>query len=119
MKRIVQLGLALTMIGATAALAATGDRWYGTYRDGDYVRVEPVEVTRVAPREVYVYDERYDSRPIVIERDYTYAPREYVVVPDYYYRTYDDNFVKPLNPETGHLIDHGLFNRRGPNDFGQ
>ena len=117
MKRtpIALLGAALAL-SSTAALAAAGDRWHGSNRY-DYSRTEPVEVTRVAPAEVLAYEERYERTypaPVYVEREYRYEyePREVYVYRD------NADYTKPLNPQTGHYIGRGLFNKRGPNDFG-
>ena len=125
MNRIARLGIALALGAcATAASAQVVER-YVTYGGDVYVRPAPVEVVRVenaAPREVIVYDARY-AAPAVVARDYSYrdypyaGPRETIVVqaaPGYSYPMYD-----PRHPQMGHLIDQGLFNRRGPNDFGR
>ena len=106
-------------LASTAGLAATGDRWYGTNRGVVYEPVvEAVVVERVVsdrglyhPGRDVVYVERDASTaPVIIERTYVDRPG--------YVATYESNLVKPLNPETGHLIENGLFNRWGPNDFG-
>jgi hypothetical protein len=106
-------------LASTAALALHDDRYYTyrsydePYRSREYVRVAPGEVLRVGRDGTIVYrDGRYvEPRRVYVERDYyAYAPREYRVYPDY---------VADLNKQTGPYIDHGLFNRRGPNDFGQ
>ena len=121
--RIARLGIALALGAcATAASAQVVERYVTYGGDGYYVRQYPVEVVRVenpAPREVIVYDARYAApAPAVVARDYSYlGPRETIVVqaePSYSYPMYDPRF-----PQMGHLIDHGLFNRKGPNDFGR
>lgn len=121
MKRpIAMLGIALAAVGTTAAVAGSGDTWQGTYRGDTYVRVAPsseITIERVAPREVIVYDDRYyvaQGTPVIVDRRYVYEP-----VSGYYY-VYRDPTVMydPLHPQMGQLIDHGLFNRHGPNDFG-
>ena len=105
--RIAMIGIGLAAAAASsAAFAMAGDTWYGTYRgDTSYVQVEPsgdryvyvapYEVTRVEPAPPVVYEQRY-----YVERPY--------------YRDY----IAELNPQTGQFIGHGLFNDRGPNDFG-
>ncbi len=117
MKRTqIAAGLVLAL-ASTAGFAASGDRWYGTNRGIVYEStVEPIVIERVdSDRGLY-----YPDREIVyVERDVSVAPvivdRRYV---DRGY-VYESNLVKPLNPETGHLIENGLFNRWGPNDFGR
>ena len=114
---IAALGVLLAL-GPASAFAAAGDIWHGSNRYQEYA---PLEVTRPTPDHVVIYETRsYDTAPIVVERSYTYEPG-YV----YYYepRTVylarvDDDWVKDLNPETGQRIGDGLFNKRGPNDFG-
>jgi len=111
----IAAGLVLAF-ASTAALAASGDRWYGANHNG--VR-EPVVIERVVTdRDVVLYPDR---ELVYVERDVRPAPviveREYVVTrPAYVVRDHDP--VKALNPETGHYIGAGLFNRWGPNDFG-
>ena len=105
-------------LGTTAASAAY-----------EVIRVDPVTgIERI---------EYVEPRPIVIYTD-SVAPRERIVVesePIYSYNYYspDEILRRPgypdlsgypdrtaaLNPQTGQLIDYGLFNRRGPNDFGR
>jgi len=119
MKRTrIAAGLVLAL-ASSAALAATGDRWYGTNRGIVYEPiVEPIVVERVVPerglyypdREVVYVERGVTPAPVVIERRYVDRPL--------YSGVYESNMVKPLNPETGHLIENGLFNRWGPNDFG-
>jgi hypothetical protein len=113
-------GLVLAL-ASSAALAASGERWYGTNRGIVYEPiVDPIVVERVVPAERGLF---YPDRDVVyVERDVRTAPviveRSYVDRPGYYAGVYESNLVKPLNPETGHLIENGLFNRWGPNDFG-
>jgi hypothetical protein len=117
MKRTrIAAGLVLAL-ASTAALAVSGERWYGTNRGIVYEPiVEPIVVERVVsdrglhyPERDVVYVERdVRSAPVILERRYEPG---YVVL-------HESNMVKPLNPETGHLIENGLFNRWGPNDFG-
>ena len=119
MKRTqIAAGLVLAL-ASTAGFAASGDRWYGTNRGIVYEPVaEPVVVERVVPEREVLYADSgvvyYDPdprlAPVIVERAYVGQPG-YVVL-------HESNLVKPLNPETGHLIDNGLFNRTGPNDFG-
>lgn len=112
----ITAGLVLAL-ASTAVFAASGDQWYGTHRGIVYEPiVEPIRVDVVSDRELL-----YPDRELVyVERDVMSAPlivdRSYVERPGY--GVYESNMIKPLNPETGHLIGHGLFNTRGPNDFG-
>ena len=120
--RIAAIGVALALAGT----ATTASAYITTYRD---VYVTPAPVVRVAP-EVIAYDEGYvtyypTSTPTVVER---YVPaRETVIVqadpvivtaPRYETR-YETAYWDSRNPQWGHLIDYGLFNRRGENDFGR
>ena len=121
---IARAGIALALaLGATAAAAAHGDRWYGTHRGDVYVQTTPIEVTRVEramPGEVVVYSDRYVApSTVVVERDYAYVtPRERIVVQaDPYYGS--TAMYDPRHPDWGHLIDYGLFNRDYPNHFGR
>ena len=113
---------ALTLAAAalsTGALAASGDQWSGTNR---YREVAPIEVTTLRPGDrVIVYENESSSRPVYVERTYTYDPGYvHYYEPNYTYRYSPDNdWVKDLNPQTGHRIGDGLFNQQGPNDFGQ
>ena len=118
MKRTsLALGLAAAALASPAAFAASGDAWYGTNAYREYA---PVEITTTLPAErVYWYEER--TAPVVIERRYVYEPRhEAYYAPDVVYvARAGDDWVKDLNPQTGHRIGDGLFNKQGPNDFGQ
>lgn len=120
MKRPKLAVLALALAAAsTGALAAAGDRWYGTNRD--LVVSTPVEVTRVYNEPVLlendrvIYRERIAApvieRPVLVERDYVVYEPVYSVVPR-------EAYFDPLHPQSGHGIGTGLFNRTGPNDFG-
>jgi hypothetical protein len=122
--QIVPLGIAL----AVGCAATTASAAYVTYRDV-YVGPAPVEyvrVERVTAPEVITYD-RYVVRSVpatsrVVER--YVAPRETILVqadpivvsggPRYVSNNWDSR-----HPHWGHLIDHGLFNRKGPTDFGR
>ena len=105
-------------LASTAAMAVSGDRWYGA--NTEIVR-EPVVVERVYldrypayPERGVIYEERYvRPAPVIVERTYVVTGPEYVVPRGGY-----EDPVKALNPETGHLIGQGLFNKKGPNDFG-
>ena len=115
LNRLAALAAALAI--PTAALAASGDSWSGSNR---YREHAPIEVTALQPGDRVVVYETSTSTPVYVERTYTYEPgyvyyepREVLV-----YRA-DSDWVKDLNPQTGQRIGEGLFNRRGPNDFGQ
>ena len=109
----IAAGLVLAL-ASTAGMAASGDQWYGTNRG---IVHEPIVVERVVvpereilyPDREIVYIEREVRAPVIVERRY---------VEPGYAGLYESNMVKPLNPETGHLIGQGLFNKWGPNDFG-
>jgi hypothetical protein len=106
-------------LASTAALAVSGDRWYGTNRD--LAQPEPIIVMRDVPERpyVYTYPERdvvierrvLTPEPILVDRTYPVVTREYAIAPPY------DN-VTLLNPQTGPHLGMGLFPTRGPNDFG-
>ncbi|HET7730579.1 MAG TPA: hypothetical protein VFK48_11150 [Usitatibacter sp.] len=116
--KIAALALALAA-ASTGAAAAAGDRWYGSSRD--IVITAPVEVTRVYDEPVIlengrvIYQERIAApvmeRPVIVERDYVVYEPAYRVVPR-------EAYFDPLHPQSGHGIGTGLFNRKGPNDFG-
>ena len=118
MKRTrIAAGLVIAL-ASTAGMAASGERWYGANRGIVYEPiVEPIVVERVVldplypDRQVVYYDPDPRLAPVLVDRTYAYVERPYAGL-------YESNMVKPLNPETGHLIDNGLFNRTGPNDFG-
>lgn len=120
MKRPQLAVLALALAAAsTGAIAASGDRWYGTNRD--LVVSTPVEVTRVynepviLDRDRVIYEEQIAApvieRPVIVEREYVVYEPAYAVVPR-------EAYFDPLHPQWGHGIGTGLFNRTGPNDFG-
>ena len=120
MKRtpLIALGLAAAL-SATAVHARSGDTWAGTNRYRDSA---PIEVTTLRPGErVIVYEETTLPAPAYVERSYAYQPGYvYYYEPAYAYRYgTDSDWVKDLNPQTGQRIGDGLFNRQGPNDFGQ
>lgn len=74
--------------------------------------VGPIIAARPYPeREIVVERRIVTPEPVVVERTY-------VVNPPYAYAVREADPVKRLNPETGHYIGQGLFNRTGPNDFG-
>ena len=112
-------------IAIAAALAATAAS--AAY---EVVSVDPVTGTRIERVEYTVPVTRYET--VVEER---VIPRETVVVEAGYVTRFpaDEILLRPgypdlsgypdrtsaLNPQTGQLIGYGLFNRAGPNDFGQ
>ena len=120
--RMTLLGIALA-----AAASATTASAYTTYREV-YVSPAPAPVVRVetvATPRVVTYDQGYVTyntyEPRYVERSYV-APSETVVVqadpvvvnaPRYY-----DTYAYAPS-QWGQLIDQGLFNRRGQNDFGR
>ena len=115
-RTVIATALALGL-ASTAAFAATGDRWYGTYRGETYVVTPDVTYVEREPRDVIVYEERYVTTPrtpILVDGRYVYAEPSEV-----YYIVRDPRANIPTDPQTGQLIGHGLFNREGPNDFGQ
>ena len=115
----IAAGIVLAL-ASTAAMAASGDRWYGSNTQREVVR-DPIVVERVYldgvpayPERGVIYEERYvRPAPVIVERTYVVGPETY----DLRRGGYEDP-VKRLNPETGHLIGQGLFNKTGPNDFG-
>ena len=124
--RITPLGLGLAL--ACAATTAAADVVY--YPDGYivYDSSPAVRVERVVAPEVVASNDVYyttTETPRVVE---TYvAPGNAVVVRSdplvvtgtRYYSSYPGTHWDPRHPQWGHLIDHGLFNRTGPNDFGR
>ena len=117
-RTVLATALALGL-ASTAALAAPGDRWYGTYRGESYVVTPDVTYIEREPRDVVVYEERRyvaptQRAPIWVDGRWVYADPNEV-----YYIVRDPRAYIPTDPQTGQLIGHGLFNREGPNDFGQ
>lgn len=119
--RIASIGITLALAGAATAASATT-----VYREV-YVSPEPapmVRVERVAAPDV-IYEERYvtyaaPERTRVVER--YVEPRERIVVeaaPLAVPRAPLPAEWNPRHPHWGHLINYGLFNRQGPNDFGR
>jgi hypothetical protein len=118
MKRTLFAAVALGL-AAGPVLAASGDTWYGTNR---YRSEAPIEVTTALPADrVIVYQESTSSTPVFVERSYVADPAYvyYYEPRDVYVMRTESDWVKELNPQTGQRIGDGLFNRRGPNDFGQ
>lgn len=127
MKRpgITPLGIALAL-----ALAATEASAQVVYRDVQ-AREPLVRIERVPPREGVVHSDIYDvyTPPYTPGLSDRYVRRSETVVvngdlvvmtdgspaPRYPSSTLWD----PVHPHWGHQIDYGLFNRRGPQDFGQ
>ena len=115
----IAAGLALAL-ASTAALAVSGDRWYGTNAAAP-PPLEPIVVTRVTPGlpEVYTYPPRevvverrvMVPEEVIVERTYELLPGTYAIQKPY-------DHVTELNPQTGPHLDMGLFPRNGPNDFG-
>ena len=119
MKRSHAAATALALAAtSTVAVARSGDMWSGTSRHREYA---PLEVTELQPGDsVVVYGTSESSTPLVVERTQAYEPGYvHYYEPRYVHRQGADNdWVKDLNPQTGHRIGGGLFNREGPNDFG-
>jgi hypothetical protein len=122
--------IAVIAAAASFACAATGAAAAVAYYPDGYVVYDPapartVRFERVTAPEIVTYDDRYvyysaTEGPALVERTYV-APGETVVVQA-------DPLVvtgpareqwNPRHPHWGHLIDYGLFNRTGPNDFGR
>ena len=118
MKPIPLAALAATLALPAAAFAASGDSWSGTNR---YREQAPIEVTPLQPGDRVVVHDTSISTPVFVERSYTYEPGYvyYYEPREVYVARADQDWVKELNPQTGQRIGQGLFNRRGPNDFGQ
>jgi hypothetical protein len=110
----------LVLAGTATAASATV-----VYREA-YVEPAPVvRVETVASPRTIVYEDGYVTyntyEPRYLERRYI-APRETVVVNDPVYVNaprYYDTYPYSPQPQWGQLIDHGLFNRKGQNDFGK
>jgi hypothetical protein len=120
MKRTLLAATALALAAtSTMALARSGDMWSGSNVHREYA---PIEVTTLQPGDaVIVQGTSTVATPVIVERTYVSEPAYvHYYEPAYVYRHDASNdWVKDLNPETGQRIGDGLFNRRGPNDFGQ
>lgn len=121
MKRTV-LALALGALSTTAALAASGDAWYGTSRDTvivgptvTYVEPAPMPSDRVT---VYYDAPLRPAAPVIVERSYVTRPYDVVVV-DPAYDSNDGPLFHVEPRKYGSVYNGGLFPRKGPNDFGQ
>jgi hypothetical protein len=113
MKRIA-FALALGALSTTAAMAASGDAWYGTGRAERVIIEPPVTYVEPVPGDRVIYYETTTSTaPVYVERQYRSEPYGYVVV-----EPVRENGLFVVEPRTYSRIDHGLFNRKGPNDFG-
>ena len=127
--RIAPVAIALALAGVATAVSATT---VVLYPDGYVVHsAEDVQVERLTLPEVVTYNDRYvtsydprSTAPAYVDT-YTYvepAPRESIIVqadPLYGPRAPVAGEYNPRHPHWGHLIDYGLFNRKGPNDFGR
>ena len=108
---------------ASAAFAANGDAWYGSNRaersvtEPSFGPLPPQPMNPpVAPlpgESVTVYYEDPAPAPVIVEREYVREP-SYVIERD----APRENPLFHVDPQSRPTIDHGLFNRRGPNDFG-
>ena len=120
MKRTLLAATTLALAATSSlALARSGDMWSGTNAHRESA---PIEVTRLQPGDtVIVQGTSTVSTPVFVERAYVREPAYvYYYEPAYVYRQHaaHNDWVKDLNPQTGQRIGDGLFNRRGPNDFG-
>ena len=119
--RITLLAGALALAGTATAASATVV-YRDVYVEPAVVRVEPVTTREVVSRDDGTLTYRTYERSHVVEPRYV-EPYQTVIVEEdpvvvsapRYYRPYSYD----PNPQMGQLIDHGLFNRRGPNDFGR
>jgi hypothetical protein len=109
-RRLAGFGLTLA-IASTAVWAAPGDAWHGT-RDEDKAARPPLEAAPWPSESTTSLDARIEAPAA---REY-YAPevREMPVEPP---APSDPNYDR-RHPQTGQLIERGLFNKAGPNDFG-
>jgi hypothetical protein len=113
-RKLARIALALGVLGTSAAFAEVD--YDPNYPDRSGVEVRTLSDGRVV--------ERYYAPPAFIERDgrrYYYGEPGYDVRP-YYDRRYENRTqwptYDPLFPQQGQRVERGLFNRRGPNDFG-
>lgn len=120
--RIAPLAIALTLACSASAVSATP-----VSREVDAGResIPGSRDERATTSEVVTYEERHAAytapeSPRVVER-YAEPPRESIAVQ----AGRSTAPARPLagewdprHPHWGHLIDYGLFNRSGPNDFG-
>ncbi len=117
MKRIA-LALALGALSSTAAMAASGEAWYGTNRERTVIVSPSVTYVEPAPTSsdsvtVY-YDAPVVNAPVVVQREHVSEPYGFVVV-----EPVRESNLFVVEPRTYSTADHGLFNRKGPNAFGQ
>jgi hypothetical protein len=117
--RTAAIAIALAL-SSTAAMAATGDAWYGTNRDLVTSSPTGVEVSTREPAQAYYYVARSD-RPVIVQREYIVTDPSEVVVSrddanDFRYSAPEPLFS--VEPRAYSRIERGLFNRKGPNDFG-
>jgi hypothetical protein len=122
MKRsVIAAFAAAATVAAPLATAAAGDRWYGTNEGVFNERRASVEITTATvDGPVYREERVFGEVPVIVSRDHDYIgiePREVLVLREYEPAYYDRGYA--WNPETGQRIGAGLFNRAGPNDFGQ
>lgn len=114
MKRTA-LALALGALSTTAAMAASGDAWYGTSRDNRVLVAPTLPYTEPMPSErVTVYYDEPAPAPMIVEREYIRQPYDAVIVEPVH-----ENELFKVEPRTYSTVGHGLFNKKGPNDFGQ
>lgn len=110
---------AAAALAATGVFAASGDAWYGTNRDTDRVIVTGPQFGPLPPdtpdRVTVYYDQPADPAPVIVEREYVASPPYGVVVVEPAHE--DGLFV--VEPREYPSIGHGLFPKKGPNDFGQ
>lgn len=112
-RHIAVLGITLAM-SSTALWAAPGDAWEGTYKDEDKVRQPPMESAPLRPESSLRDEERAAAHaspefiPVVPRESLAPESQRNLAEPPY----------DPRHPHTGQLIERGLFNRTGPNDFG-
>ena len=125
--RTRRIAIAVTLAVASlssAAFAANGDAWYGTNRPdatpaGPSFGPLPPSSADTTRQSVTVYYEDPTPAPVIVEREYVQQPAyvqepAYVLVPEE-----RENPFFHVDPPAHPTVGHGLFNKRGENDWGQ
>ena len=106
--RIATFGITIA-ISSSALWAAQGDAWRGTSEDERKTHPPALEASPMRPESTVAEDERAAARSARGDVPYERLAEAPVQrTPPYDAR----------HPQTGQLIERGLFNRAGPNDFG-
>ena len=106
----------IAVLGITLAISSTtlwaGDASSEPPKTPDHVQAMPEPTTPPRTESRATYEERLTA-PITRDEMSREQRERMAYAPQPASPRYD-----PRHPQTGQLIDHGLFNRTGPNDFG-